>query len=250
MENEVITNGNGTDLTVSEIQNQIYQLPNRPPFMLDLDLARLYESSTKQINQAVRRNPHRFPDDFCFRLTSAEMNFLKSQNGTSIPEMTLKSARGFTEMGANQLSGSLKTPVAAARSVAIMRAFQALRDWWQRGHSSEPSDAFREGFELGYRRALLLSELYEQHSIPRVTVAEYCHYRSKGYSLPAAAGACFIREKKARAIEEAFEKVGMVFPKRFIPPKPGEAEKSLMTALRAKATPSDHALLPMESAHE
>ena len=51
-------------------------LPGRPLFMLDRDVAEIYETETKFINQAVKRNPDRFPEDFCFELSLIEMNEL------------------------------------------------------------------------------------------------------------------------------------------------------------------------------
>jgi len=60
-------------------------LPARPPFMIDKDVAQVYEITTRKLNQAVNRNPERFPDDFRFQLTKKEESHLnlKFQSGTS-----------------------------------------------------------------------------------------------------------------------------------------------------------------------
>ena len=98
--------------------------------MLDADLAALYGVETKALNQAVRRNIERFPDDFMFQLTSDETAGLRSQT------VTLKTGRGqhrkylpfaFTEQGVAMLSSVLKSPRAIQVNIEIMRAFVRLR---------------------------------------------------------------------------------------------------------------------------
>ncbi len=98
--------------------------------MLDADLARLYGVATKVLNQAVRRNASRFPEDFMFRLTVEEMLSLRSQI------VTLKTGRGehskylplaFTEQGIAMLSSVLKSGRAIAVNIAIMRTFVRIR---------------------------------------------------------------------------------------------------------------------------
>ena len=115
-----------TAITVREIQGKIIHLPNRPPAMLAHDLAAIYGSKPSQIRQAVRRNPDRFPEDFCFRLTHDEKASL--QNETMLFYKGGQAPHAFTRLGANMLSAVLKTPVAAQRAVQIMRAFSALEE--------------------------------------------------------------------------------------------------------------------------
>lgn len=115
-----------TLLNSQEIQNMILQLPNRRPFMLGQSLAQIYQVEPRQVMQAVKRNPERFPEDFLFQLTDAEVETLKSQN------VILHSPRakpiGFYREGANMLSTVLKSPIAAQRAVDIMRAFSAVEE--------------------------------------------------------------------------------------------------------------------------
>ena len=96
--------------------------------MIDRDLARLYGVTTKVLNQAVKRNIERFPDDFMFQLTVDE--YSRSQI------VTLKPKRGqnikyppfaFTENGIAMLSSVLHSPAAIQANIAIMRAFTAMR---------------------------------------------------------------------------------------------------------------------------
>ena len=97
--------------------------------MLDSDLAKLYGARTAAINQAVRRNPDRFPDDFAFQLTQTEFRDLMSQFVTSSSGHggRRKTPLAFTEHGVAMLSSVLRSPVAARVNVEIMRAFIRLR---------------------------------------------------------------------------------------------------------------------------
>lgn len=98
--------------------------------MLDSDLAILYGVATKVLNQAVKRNPERFPDEFVFLLEPQEVADLRFQSGTS------KSSRGgrryppyaFTEHGALMAATILNSPQAVAMSVYIIRAFIKMRE--------------------------------------------------------------------------------------------------------------------------
>ncbi len=97
--------------------------------MLDSDLADLYGVRTAAINQAVRRNPDRFPSDFTYQLTAQELRDLMSQTVTS------SSGRGgvrklpwvFTEHGVAMLSSVLRSPQAVKVNIEIIRAFVRLR---------------------------------------------------------------------------------------------------------------------------
>lgn len=97
--------------------------------MLDSDLAGFYGVATKRLLEQVRRNIHRFPEDFAFRLRAQEFAILKSQNATS----SLHGGRRtlpwvFTEHGAVMLASVLNSAVAIAASVEIVRVFVRMRD--------------------------------------------------------------------------------------------------------------------------
>jgi len=97
--------------------------------MLDADLAELYGVPTKRLNEAVRRNAARFPEDFMFQLTVDEAETLRSQFAAS-------NGRGgrryipyvFTELGVAMLSSVLNSERAVQVNIAIMRAFVRLRE--------------------------------------------------------------------------------------------------------------------------
>src|SRR2546430_16543116 len=95
--------------------------------LIDSDLAFLYGVTTKRLNEAVRRNPARFPPDFAFRLTPEEVADLRSQFATSRWGGTRYAPRAFTEQGVAMLSGVLNSPTAVAVNVEIMRAVVTLR---------------------------------------------------------------------------------------------------------------------------
>ena len=112
------------------IQQKIHEIRGQK-VMLDFDLAAMYETETKVLKQAVKRNINRFPPDFMFELTAAEYNSLRSQF------VTLKNAgRGkhskylpfaFTEQGVAMLSSVLNSERAIEVNIGIMRAFVAIR---------------------------------------------------------------------------------------------------------------------------
>jgi hypothetical protein len=96
--------------------------------MLDCDLAGLYQVETKVLNQAVKRNMDSFPDDFLFRLTENEFDYLKSQSVTSSWGGTRKLPFVFTEYGCIQASTVLKSKAARTINIFVVRAFVALKN--------------------------------------------------------------------------------------------------------------------------
>ena len=114
-------------ISQKEIENKIFYIRG-VQVMLDNDLAEIYRVETRVLNQAVKRNIERFPEDFMFQLTEIEWEDLKSQNVMSSEHggrRTLPFA--FTEQGVSGLSGVLKSETAAKMHVAIMRTFVQMR---------------------------------------------------------------------------------------------------------------------------
>ncbi len=95
--------------------------------MLDFDLAQMYGVTTSALNQSVKRNIKRFPDDFMFQLSIDEFADLKSQFVTSNRGGTRKLPFAFTEQDLAMLSGLLNSDVVIEVNILIMRAFVALR---------------------------------------------------------------------------------------------------------------------------
>ena len=96
--------------------------------MLDADLAKLYGVETRRLNEQVRRNIGRFPEDFMFQLTNEEFVDLKSQFATSSWGGRRKLPYAFTEHGAIMAASVLNSPRAVETSVHVVRAFIRLRE--------------------------------------------------------------------------------------------------------------------------
>ena len=128
---------------IQSVQNRIYLIRGQR-VILDKDIAFLYETETKVLNQAVNRNIKRFPLDFMFQLTKEEVDLLriqKNQTNEITPNLrsqfvtsSLESWGGnrylpfaFTEQGVAMLSGIVNSDKAIQMNIAIMRAFVELR---------------------------------------------------------------------------------------------------------------------------
>lgn len=112
------------------IERRIYLIRGQK-VMLDNDLAELYQASTKRLNEAVKRNLTRFPDDFMFRLTEAETEALnRSQiaTGSQKHRDPRYPPYAFTELGVAMLSSVLHSPRAIQMNILIMRVFVRLRE--------------------------------------------------------------------------------------------------------------------------
>lgn len=119
-----------------KIEDMIFVIRGKQ-VILASDVAKLYNEETRRINEVVKRNINRFPEDFCFKLTKEEVEELYSRSQFAILNSEAKS-RGynmkylpyvFTEHGVMMLSGLLKSEVAARVNVSIINAFVAMRKY-------------------------------------------------------------------------------------------------------------------------
>ena len=111
-----------------EIERKIYLIRGQK-VMLDKDLATLYAVPTKRLNEQVKRNIERFPEDFMFRLTIEEAGSSRSQFATLKKGQNIKYLPyAFTEQGVAMLSTVLNSKRAIQVNIAIMRAFVKLRE--------------------------------------------------------------------------------------------------------------------------
>lgn len=108
--------------------NKIYEIRGCK-VMLDSDLAELYGVETKRLNEQIRRNIDRFPDDFMFQLKEIEWKNLKSQFATSSWGGRRKLPLAFTEHGVLMLSSILNSQQAIQVNIQIVRIFTRLRQW-------------------------------------------------------------------------------------------------------------------------
>lgn len=108
------------------ILNKIYLIRGQK-VMLDQDLAKLYKIDVKRLNESVKRNLKRFPEDFMFQMSKEEFEILKSQIATSSWGGRRKLPYAFTEQGVAMLSGILHSDTAIAVNIEIIRVFTRLR---------------------------------------------------------------------------------------------------------------------------
>ncbi len=128
------TRGKSVSVTDENVVNKIYLIRNKR-VMLDSDLAELYGVETRVLNQAVKRNLARFPDDFMFVLKVREWQSLRSQFVTSNENEDELSRGGrrfsptvFTEQGVAMLSSILKSNTAIKVNIQIIRIFTRMRE--------------------------------------------------------------------------------------------------------------------------
>ena len=152
MENEINSLVVQDNISNEEIKNLIYTIRGKQ-VMLDSDVARLYHYETRRINETVKRNKQRFPENFCFQLTEEEYKSFRLKNFTlneinskdvnednslrsQIATLDENAGRGkhrkylpyvFTEQGIAMLSGLLKNDIAIQVSINIMNAFVEMR---------------------------------------------------------------------------------------------------------------------------
>lgn len=127
-------------MTIEDIRSLVYIIRGQQ-VMLDFDLAEIYGYEVKRLNEQVKRNINRFPEDFMFQLSRDEIELVKSQIATS-PDNNLKSQFAtsswggkrklpfaFTEQGIYMLATVLRGELAEQQSIFIMRAFKEMRHY-------------------------------------------------------------------------------------------------------------------------
>ncbi|WP_294956917.1 ORF6N domain-containing protein [Sulfurovum sp.] len=113
----------------SEISSRIYTIRGEQ-VMLDRDLAELYDVETKRLNEQVKRNIERFPDDFMFQLKENEKNDLVAKcDRLNKMKYSTVNPNVFTEQGIYMLSSVLKSKKAIEVNIAIIRTFKKLREF-------------------------------------------------------------------------------------------------------------------------
>ncbi|MGV3631513.1 MAG: ORF6N domain-containing protein [Bacteroidota bacterium] len=143
--------------------------------MLDSDLSELYGIETKKLNQAVKRNPDRFPEDFMFQLSEQEFEILRSQIVTSSWGGKRYLPYVFTEHGVLMLSSVLNSKKAVAVNIRIMRIFTKMRDLllthkdilMQLGEINQRVSDQEERTELIYK---YLMQFIQQENEPREAI--------------------------------------------------------------------------------
>lgn len=129
-----VTVGSGRAATAANLPVPLERIERRIYFirglkvMLDADLAELYQVPTKAFNQAVKRNPDRFPEDFMFRLSREELNRSQIVTGSQKHRDPRSLPYAFTELGVAMLSSVLSSKRAVQMNILVMRVFVKLRE--------------------------------------------------------------------------------------------------------------------------
>jgi len=128
-------------MELAAIQQKIYEVRG-VKVMIDRDLAELYGVETRTLNQAVKRNAERFPEDFMFQLTDDEMRIWKSQivMSNSVRMGLRRNPYAFTELGVAMLSSVLRSDIAIQINIGIMRAFVVMRQMM----TIQPTDRYEQ----------------------------------------------------------------------------------------------------------
>jgi hypothetical protein len=152
-----------TTLSLHERLDHIILVIRDQNVILDADLAVLYGVPTKALNQAVKRNRERFPDDFMFRLTRAEKEEVVT-NCDHLERLKFSPTlpHAFTEHGALMVASVLNSPVAVEVSIRIVRVFIRLRE------------ALASDTSLG-RRLQALEQKYDRHDVQIQEIFDAIH---------------------------------------------------------------------------
>jgi hypothetical protein len=137
--------------------------------MLDFDLAEVYGIATMRLNEQVKRNINRFPEDFMFQLTEIEYQNLISQNAISSWGGRRKLPFAFTEHGAVMASTVIKSDSAIKASIFVVRTFVKLRQLIS-GYKAltERMDMIEEKYDSQFEQVLItLDKLAEKKNTPR-----------------------------------------------------------------------------------
>lgn len=116
-------------ITTKEVESLVIELRGQK-VLLDRDVATLYGTETREINKAVRNNPDKFPDGFCFHLQPSEKQYVVENfhRMESLKKSTVE-PRAFTERGLYMLATILKSPRATQTTIAIINSFTQLREF-------------------------------------------------------------------------------------------------------------------------
>ncbi|HOE05343.1 MAG TPA: ORF6N domain-containing protein [Bacteroidales bacterium] len=176
-------NGKVAVYTDENIINRIYLVRGKK-VMIDRELAELYGVETRVLNQAVRRNAKRFPEDFMFQMTPEELEEWKSQIVISKKEkMGLrKPPLVFTEQGVAMLSSVLNSDTAIMVNIQIIRIFTKMREMLETHKDilSKLDELERKGIERD-EKIMLIFEYIKQFEEAKQQELEYRNRKPIGY---------------------------------------------------------------------
>ena len=131
-------------ITYEVVSDKILQIRGQK-VILDAVVAELYGTQTKEINQAVKNNPKKFPKGYVFEVDNKELAELRSKNLTTISTMSRTKPKAFTEKGLYMLATILKGEKAVQTTIAIIEAFAKLRELSRTiGEMTKNPDEFKQ----------------------------------------------------------------------------------------------------------
>ena len=126
------------------VENKIIVIRNQQ-VILDSDVAELYGVQTKEVNQAVKNNPDKFPEGYIFSLIKAEFEYLRSKILTTKLQKSRTLPKAFTEKGLYMLATILKSPQATQTTIAIVETYAKIRELSQTMNElSESPEKFKQ----------------------------------------------------------------------------------------------------------
>lgn len=156
------------------IGKKIITLPGRPLFMLDKHVAEFYGVETRVLNQIIKRNPERFPDEFVFQLTVEEVKEVVTKcDNLSDLKYNPSLPYGFSREACNAASFFINTPIAVQRSIAIIRVFTALERFAEKRPDACFVDAPDNPFLPSGLQMVQLREMYGIDGARQI-LKDYC----------------------------------------------------------------------------
>ena len=131
--------------------------------LLDIDVAKLYGVETKRINEAVKNNPDKFPDNYILELSKNEWDALKSKFSTSIKGGKTKTPNAFTEKGLYMLATILKSKTATQTTISIIETFAKVRDLTQAVKELSTNPEKEKQQSLMQKSGEIISELLDNN---------------------------------------------------------------------------------------
>lgn len=115
------------DISMANVEAKIIQIRNQQ-VILDCDVAELYGVQTREVNQAVKNNPDKFPEGYIFQLDNQEFTNLRSKILTANSSKSRQLPKAFTEKGLYMLATILKGPIAIQTTISIVETFAKLKE--------------------------------------------------------------------------------------------------------------------------
>jgi len=112
----------GSIIKFQNIESKLFEVRGQK-VLIDFDVAEIYCIETKRINEAVKNNPDKFPDDYLFVLSKEELNNLRSKNSSTKLTMTRVAPKAFTEKGLYMIATILKSKQAINATFEIIETF-------------------------------------------------------------------------------------------------------------------------------